>query len=69
MAKYHFQQPEESTELLTIRQDFFPTETCKVPGTIMPLVFRALSSRNIVVQSEEIGADLDGNPIPLLAKE
>ena len=69
VAKYHFQLPEESAKLLAIRQDFFPTDTCKVPGTIMPLVFRALSSRNIVVKSEEVGADQDGDPIPLLAKE
>ena len=68
VAKHHFQLPTESTALFELRQEFFPTESCKVPSTIMPLFFRALSSRNITVKWEEIGVDQDGNPVPLLAK-
>ena len=66
VAKHHFQLASESHDLLEIRQEFFPTESCKVPGTIMPLVLRALSSRNIAVKAKQIGADLEGNPTSLL---
>ena len=66
VAKHHFQLASESHDPLEIRQEFFPTETCKVTGTIVPLVFRALSSHNIAVKSEQPSADQEGNPIPLL---
>ena len=69
VGKYHFMTPEESVALVNLRKEFFPTDTTKVPGTIMPLFFRALSSRNIAVKSEQIGVTLQGDPIPLLKRE
>jgi len=68
MAKWHFTTTDESTALAQMKQEFFPTDSAKVPNTICPLILRALASRNTRVEFEEIGVTSDGRPTPLLTE-
>ena len=65
VASTHITTKEEATALRELRAKYFPTEACKVPSTIMPMLLRAIASRNVKLEPEEVGCDSKGNPQPL----
>ena len=65
VAATHITTKDEATALRDLRARYFPTEACKVPSTIMPMLLRAIASRNVKLEPEEVGCDSKGNPQPL----